>query len=172
MNLTELLNDKSIKAKGKVIQISEWLTKGTLPTDELLAYVEKQNPSNKATCIEAIEFATKDKPALGDESEFLFVTKMLKENEPRVKWESAKVICNTAHLHPKKLKGTIDHLLINANYDGTVVRWATAMALGKILTLKTDQNKTLLPILEKLCAKEKENSIQKKYQDAFKKVKK
>lgn len=172
MTLTELLNDKTKKAKEKVETISKWLLEGSLPTDELLAFADKAKDPEKATCIEAVEFATRQNSKIADESVLVYVTKTLTENAPRVKWESAKVVGNIAHLFPTKLNKSIANLLTNSEHDGTVVRWAAAFALGEILKLKTKHNKDLLPAIEAICDREQNNGIKKKYLDAIKKTKK
>ena len=172
MMLAELLNDKTKKAKEKVETITKGLLDGSLPTDELLAFAEKAKDPEKATCIEAIEFATRQNPKIADESVFSYVTKTLIENAPRVKWESAKVVGNIAHLFPTKLKKAISNLLTNATHDGTVVRWAAAFALGEILKIHTKHNKDLLPAVDGICGKEQNNGVKKKYLDAIKKTKK
>jgi len=172
MALAELLTDKTKKAKEKVETISKWLLDGSLPPSELLVFAQKTKDPEKATCIEAIEFATKQNPKIADEKLFAFVTQTLTENAPRVKWESAKVVGNIAHLFPTKLNKAITNLLTNAEHDGTVVRWAAAFALGEILKLKTDHNKLLLPAIEAICDREQDNGIKKKYIDAIKKTNK
>jgi hypothetical protein len=172
MTLEQLFSDKTIKAKAKVAQIGDWLLNGELPTDELMPFAEKQKPSEKATCIEALEYSTKKNPSHADENVFNFVTKSLEDSEPRVKWESARVIGNIAKLFPNQLKKSTENLLKNAENDGTVVRWATAYALGEILKLKTELNTSLLAKIEILCQKEEDNGVKKKYLDALKKAKK
>jgi hypothetical protein len=172
MTIKQVFQDKAIKAKAKVFTIGEWLIQGELSMEELCAYAEKQKAVNKATCIEAIEYATKKVPTIADESLLVYVTKALQDDEPRVKWESAKVIGNIAKLFPHQLEKTINHLLRNAENTGTVVRWATANALAEILRLKTELNEELLPTIETLCEKEEDNGVKKKYLDALKKVKK
>lgn len=172
MALTQLFSDKTKKAKQKVETISQWLLDGSLPTTELLAFAEKAKDTEKGICIEAIEFATKQNPQIADDNLFAYVTKTLAENAPKVKWESAKVVGNIAHLFPAKLNKAISNLLANSANDGTVVRWATAFALGEILKLKTKHNKDLLPALEGACEKEQDNGVKKKYLDAIKKIKK
>jgi HEAT repeat protein len=172
MTLAELLIDKTKKTKEKVETISKWLVNGSLLIDELLVFAKKAKDPEKATCIEAIEFATRLQPTIANETVFAFATKMLTENAPRVKWESAKVIGNIAHLFPTKLSKAISNLLTNSEYDGTVVRWATAFALGEILKLKTKYNKDLLPAIEAICDREQDNGVKKKYLDAIKKIKK
>lgn len=172
MMIEQIFQDKSIKAKEKVKTLGEWLLNDELPIDELLAYAEKQKATDKATCIEAVELATKTKPNIADENLLDYVTKSLKDEEPRVKWESAKVVGNIAKLFPEKLDKAITNLLPNAENNGTVVRWATAYALAEIVKLKTENNVTLLPKVETLCDKEEDNGVKKKYLDALKKVKK
>ncbi|RQO42587.1 hypothetical protein DBR39_01545 [Chryseobacterium sp. KBW03] len=172
MTLEELIKDKTVKSKEKVDIISKWIIDTSLPTDELIAFSEKSKDPVKATCIEALEYSTKQNPNLADETVFYFVTKTLTEKAPRIKWESAKVIGNTAHLFPENLDQAITNLLDNTNHEGTVVRWSAAFALGEILKLKTKHNVTLLPVLEDISEKEEKNSIKKIYLDAIKKTKK
>ena len=172
MTIEQLFQDKTIKAKGKVSTIGEWLTNNEMPIEELLAYAEKQKATDKATCIEAVEYATKKVPTIADEHLLEYVTKALKDEEPRVKWESAKVIGNIAKLFPTQLDKAIRNLLSNSENNGTVVRWATAYALAEILKLKTENNLKLLPKIEQLCEKEEDNGVKKKYLDVLKKVKK
>ncbi|RZK59808.1 MAG: hypothetical protein EOO91_03935 [Pedobacter sp.] len=141
MNIAQLFQVKTIKAKEKVKTLGEWLLNGELPIDELLAYAEMQSAIDKATCIEAVELATKKMPNIAGEMVLAYMTKSLKDDEPRVKWESAKVIGNIAKLFPAKLKQAISNLLPNAENNGTVVRWATAYALAEIIKLKTRKEK-------------------------------
>ena len=172
MTLDELISDKATKPKEKTETISKWILDKSLPVDELIAYAEKQKDPAKATCIEAMEYATKQKPEIADEIVLTFVTNKLTEKAPRIKWESAKVIGNIAHLFPTKLEKSIGNLLINTEHEGTVVRWSSAFALGEILKLKTKYNNDLLPAVEAICVKEEKNSIKKIYLDAIKKMKK
>lgn len=172
MTIDELLEDKALKPKEKTEAISKWLLDKSLPLDELLAFAKKQKDPAKATCIEAIEYATKLSPEIAEETVLAFVTSTLIAKAPRVKWESAKVIGNIAHLFPTKLEKSIDNLLANTSHEGTVVRWCTAFALVRILKLKTKHNKNLLPFLETICEKEEKNSIKKIYLNATKKIQK
>ena len=172
MKLDEILNDKTIKQKPKVEAISKLLLDKKLGIEELIAYAQTANDTLKATCIESLEFATKQNPSIATEKCLKFVTQTLADEAPRVKWESAKVVGNIAHLFPTKLDKAIGNLLTNSEYDGTVVRWAAAFALGEILKLKTKRNKDLLPALEAISNRETDNAIKKKYLDAIKKTKK
>lgn len=170
MKLEEIFSDKSLKQKGKVEKLGKLLMDSKPGPGELIAFAEKSEDTEKATCIEALEFATRQKPEIADEKCLKYVSKQLTSEAPRVKWESAKVIGNIGHLFPTKLNTAIGNLLTNSEHSGTVVRWAAAFALGEILKLKTKHNKDLLPALEAICKREQDNAIKKKYLDAIKKT--
>ncbi len=170
MDITTLLNDKTVKAKAKTQSISTWLLESQITLDELLSTAEKLKDPLKATCIEAVEYATKIKPSILDESGFQFMIQQLRSKAPRVKWESARVIGNTALYFQEQLDDAIPALLINASDEGTVVRWSAAFALGEILQLKTKHQESLLPQLQAIAASETQNSIAKIYAVAIKKA--
>jgi len=172
IKIEQLFQDKTIKLKQKVTILGNSLIDGALSCGDLLAYAEQQKASEKATCIEAVEYATKKNLAIANNMLLDYVNNALNDNEPRVKWESAKVIGNIVRLFPDQLKQTIPNLLDNARNSGTVVRWATAYALAEIIKLKTDQNDFLIPEVELLCELEEDNGVKKKYLDALKKIKK
>jgi len=69
------------------------------------------------------------------------------------------------------MEKAIVNLLANAEFNGIVVRWSTAHALGQILKLKSRHNHGLLPAIENICEREKDNAIRKIYLDAIKKAK-
>lgn len=169
MTIDNLFKDKTIKQKEKTETISKWILDQSLPMDELIVFAEAQKDPAKATAIEAIEYATRQHPNIADEAVLTFVTNTLTATAPRIKWESAKVIGNIAHLFPAMLEKSIENLLANTTHEGTVVRWSAAFALGEILKLNTKHNAALLPALENTSAKEEKNSIKKMYADALKK---
>jgi len=170
MNLLELLADKTLKPKEKTETISTWLLNATLNIDKLVEYASGQKDPAKASCIEAIEFATKQQQSIMTENAFRFITETLTAKAPRIKWESAKVIGNTAALFADQLDEAIVHLLQNSEHEGTVVRWSAAYALGEIIKLKTTRNTELIPTAEAICNREEKNSIRKIYLDGIKKA--
>lgn len=172
MIIDELLKDKTKKPKEKTEIISNWIKSETLPMDELIAFAEKSKDPIKATCIESMEYVTKENKSLADESMLNFVVKQLQSKAPRVKWESARVIGNIASLFPNQLDTAIEYLVENTSHDGTVVRWSSAYALGEILKLKQKNYKQLLILIDGIIEKEEKNSIKKVYLDAVKKSKK
>jgi hypothetical protein len=150
MDISALLNDKSLKAKAQTEILSKWLLDNPAQVDELLVAASRFKDPAKATCIEALEFATKQVPGVANANCLQFVTQTLTVKAPRVKWESAKVI------------GNIAHLLANADHEGTVVRWSAAFALGEIIKLKTVHNDLLFQP-SKLFAPGKKRTASGKY---------
>jgi hypothetical protein len=169
-SIDEILNDKSLKAKGKVKAIGELLLTGEVSLEELIKAAKIQADTNKATIIESMEYASKTKPDIINDKGFEFAIESLKSDAPRIKWESAKVIANTAHLFSKLLKKAVPSLLDNTEHSGNVVRWSAAGALSKIIQSKTELNKELVPTIEVIEKREEDNAIKKIYQQGLKKA--
>ena len=165
-----ILNNKATRVKAKVISISQLLLDNKISVHKLLDTAKTHNDTDKATIIESIEFASKKKAEIINEKGFEFLITCLKSDAPRIKWESAKVIANTAHLFPKLLKKAITNLLDNTEHPGTVVRWSAAGALSKIIQCKTPINKELIPAIETIERRETDNAIKKIYQQGLKKA--
>lgn len=171
MNFEEILNNKGIKPKEKTEILGNLILESPSGLPDLIEFVAKAKDAARATCIEAIEYATSKEPAVAGRQCLDFVTGNLKEKAPRIKWESAKVIGNIAHLYPENLEEAVKQLLVNSEHSGTVVRWSAAFALGRIIKLNTPLNKELIPAAESICNREEKNSIRKIYLDALKKSK-
>ena len=169
MNLIELLSRKDIKPKEKTELIAGLLLKKKLHPDELIGFAEAAKDPAKATCIEALEYATRDEPGIINRSAFEFASDSLKLKAPRVKWESARVIANTAHLFPDNLDVAVNNLIANSKHSGTVVRWSSAIALTEIFKLSPKYKRTLLPVFEEILASEEKSSILKIYTETLKK---
>lgn len=171
INLQELLNDKGLKPKEKTETLSRWILDNPGEIDALIGFAKTSKDPVKATCIESIEYATNTKPGIASLTCLEFVAESLAEKAPRIKWESARVVGNIAHLFPGNLDVALRNLLVNSEHSGTVVRWSAAYALGQIVKIKTSRNKDLIPAIEAICNREEKNSIKKIYLDALKKVK-
>lgn len=169
MGIEAVLADKQLKAKAKVEAISKMLLNAKVTLADVIKVAKAAKDSDKGTCIEAIQFATKAEPELASLDCLKFVTETLLNKAPRVKWESAKVIAAIVHLYPDKLDKAIGNLLTNSEFPGTVVRWSAALALGEIVKLKTKRNKDLIPAVEAIIRREEDNAIKKIYLAALKK---
>ena len=164
-----VIHDKATKAKEKVMLLSDLLREKKVTIDELVETARSKKDTVKATLIEAMEFASKTNPDIINANAFQCVIESLKDDAPRVKWEAAKVIANTAHLFPKLLNNAVVNLLANTEHTGNVVRWSAATALSKIILLNTPLNKELIPATEAIIQKEEDNAVRKIYQQTLKK---
>ena len=169
-SLQEVLSDVFLSTKEKTETISKALLEAQLDAAHLIAFAATSKDPIKATCIEAVEFATHQVPGIANKAVLDFVTKELSAKAPRVKWESAKVIAHIAPIFPEHLSDAVNALLVNTEHSGTVVRWSAATALGEILKLNLPRFNALRPALEVVCEREEKNSIKKIYQAAFKKA--
>jgi hypothetical protein len=168
--LKELFEDKALKSGDKTNAILKLINAKQISVADLLVFAENAKGPVKAMSIEAVEFVTqKDAHAL-DAIGFAFIVECLGDEAPRIKWECAKVIANTCHVHKTKLDKAIVNLLTNTEHEGTVVRWSSATALGKIALLKIKNQKELLKAMETIMEREEKNSIKKIYAEAIKKT--
>lgn len=169
--IEQVFKDKNYKLKEKTIILSDFLINKIISINQIIEYaLQTKDDSHKATCIEAIEFVTSKEPKIIDLQTFMFVVESLNSKAPRIKWESAKVVSNTASLFENHFEIVIPYLLQNANHKGTVVRWSTAKALSTILCLKTKHNDNLLYQVKIICDKEEKDSIKKIYKAALKTI--
>lgn len=172
MQLNEILKDKSLKPSEKPGIIAELILLKEIQVAEILQLLNSSKDPDKAAMIEGLEHASLKNPELISPECFRAVTLQLSSKAPRVKWESARVIANSANLHREHLEEAAYLLVQNSEHPGTVVRWAAATALGEILKTQTSLNQNLIPAVESILEREEKNSIRKIYLNALKKVKK
>lgn len=168
--LKDIFADKTLKPSEKTKTILALVSEKKIRVEELLTFAKDAKDPLKATCIEAIEFATQKDTSLLDEKGFAFIVQSLSDKAPRIKWESAKVIANTCHLFSAKLDKAIAGLLTNSEHEGTVVRWSAATALAKIVALKTKHQQELIKTTKAIMDREEKNSIKKIYAEGLKKA--
>jgi hypothetical protein len=167
--INAIIESKDLKTKEKIIHIGELILSQKIPMNAIILAAGLQNENHKATLLAALEYASKTNPGIVNDEIFLFSIRSLVDEAPRVKWEAAKVIANTAHLFPKQLKKAVVPLLTNSEHAGTVVRWSAATALAKIIQANKSFNKELIPAIESILKWEKDKAIQKIYQQTLKK---
>jgi hypothetical protein len=151
MTIQEIFNNKATKPKEKTETLGQSLLEKKIKIDDLITFAHSQKDPIKATCMEAIEFATKTTPEIANDTCFDFAITGLAEKAPRIVWESTRVIGNTVHLFSNKFDKVVPSLLKNTNHSGTVVRWSTAFALSQVLKTGTEQSKKLIPQIKVYC---------------------
>lgn len=172
MQIENILMNKANKPKDNLETLVNHIQRYDIFLGELVDYAKNAKEAHKATCIEALEYITKENPGFIDKSVFHFVCDNLLDKSPRVIWESSKVIGNTAKIFPDLALEVVGKLLANAEYNGTVVKWSTAYALSEIYLLKTAINADLEPALKNIADREENNGVKNIYLKAFKKMEK
>ncbi|QUW22046.1 hypothetical protein JSQ81_00170 [Sporosarcina sp. Marseille-Q4063] len=167
MLIDEILNNKEIKSKEKTKLLAKALLENEITIDMIMDYSEEAKIPIKGTYMEVLEAATSENPKIATPKLLKFAESNLLAKAPRIKWESAKVIGNIAHLFPEQLEPSIEHLLVNTSHEGTVVRWSAAYALTKIACLSRYSNSKLIGQLTEISAAEEKASIKKIYGKAL-----
>ena len=162
MPIVEEILKSGKKSKEIVCLLSENLKRNDKLIAELIQCFEKGSTTEKGNCMEAIEYVTKEKPEFA-ESCLDFVIEHLNDKAPRVRWEAARIIGNTAQRFPNKIREAIPKLLENTNDKGTVVRWSVAFALTEIAKSNPEMQKELIPEFEKIIERENNKGVKNIY---------
>lgn len=170
MDLQLLFADKGLKPKEKTEHLASMVGHQQISADDVMNFAQHQKDPVRATCIEALEFASKLNPKIMSFYSFDLVVDSLSAKAPRIKWEAAKVIGNCAALFSDHLDDAVEQLLKNTSHEGTVVRWSAAYALAEILCSDYPNRFELNQQLQSVCEREEKESIRKIYLKAFKKV--
>lgn len=170
MKLLDEIRNSNKKPKELLTYLSEKVKKDKNLLNDFSECLKNGSPVEKGICMEVLEFVSQEKPELVipyiDE-----VIIYLNYAAPRVKWESARVIGNLAVKYPEKAAYAIDKLMINTKDKGTVVRWATAFALGEIVKHNKNVQKELVKKIEDIVKKEQNNGVKNVYLKALKMIK-
>lgn len=170
--IAELFDDKNIKPKEKVTRLSNYIIDKKVSVTDVLIYTDKKKETIIASCVEAFEIVSRTAPQLITKEVIVFVSKTLSAKAPRLKWESAKVLGNSAANYVNEYKEAIPTLIQLTEYDGTVVRWSAAYAIASIIQHKSKWQADLIKLAEHLAEHEEKGSISKIYKKALKDLQK
>ena len=150
------------KPKETLELLVEALKKDESLISELIQCFEVGTAAEKGTCMETIEYMTKETPEFAEDC-LDFVISHLNDDAPRVKWEASRIVGNVAHSYPDQVKSAIPKLLVNTSDKGTVVRWSAAFALTEIAKSNNEIRKELAPEFTKILEKEENNGVRNVY---------
>lgn len=171
MRLLDEIRNSDKKPKELLVFLSEKAKKDKNLLNDFSKCLENGSLVEKGICMEVLEFVSQEKPELVipyiDE-----VITYLNYDAPRVKWEAARVVANLSSKYPEKTVKAIDKLIINTKDKGTVVRWATAFALGEIAKHNKNIQKELVKKIENIIKKEQNSGVKNVYLKALKVINK
>ena len=161
MNFQALLTDKSLKAAEKRGLLADAIRAGAVCAADFSAL--SADDKTAALLLEALEALSRTNPECADLQWLRFAQEKLSVANNSVKREASRVIGNLAARFPEALAGTLAPLLANAESDGTLVRWGSAYALGRIVQTSQYANSALYDTVEKLAESETENGVKNQY---------
>lgn len=168
MDIVQMLNDKSIKAIEKRAKLVDLLMEKKVTIQELDALSGTLNDKQLVSVLEAIEAITQQTPELANKDYLLFAGRYILADNNSLKREAARIVGNLAHRFPDDLDQPIKDLLENTKHDGTVVRWSSAYALGRIVALPQYANSPLFDTVTDIWEKESENGVKNQYAKGLK----
>lgn len=170
MNLTDILNDKTLKGKAKAKKLVDGIVSGNLSLADIEKVVASLDDKQLAVVLQAIEEITNKGLKKLDSSYLDLAEKYILSDSNAVKREASRIVGNLAKEYPDKLDPAIKLLMKNIDDDSTVVRWGSAYALAKIVELDKYANSDLYDKLSKISDKETENGVKNQYVNALKKA--
>ncbi|MDR0839787.1 MAG: hypothetical protein LBN26_00130 [Christensenellaceae bacterium] len=170
MDIAALLKDASIKSTDKRERIANAMRGGEISVKQIAAceFDEKQT----GVILEAMEAISRVTPDIADVEWLHYAEAYISSSSNSLKREASRVVGNIAHLFPENLGSAIEMLMGNTNDVGTVVRWGSAYALGRIVCIPQYANSDLFAALTDLAERETENGVKNQYLGGLKKAQK
>lgn len=172
MTITEIMNDKSLKRLEKRNAIVAAMIHREVTFSNISEACESLPEKSISLLLEAIEEVSRAKEfTLG--AEYLdLAEKYILSSDNSCKREASRIVGNLANKFPTQLEDAITALLQNAKSDGTVIRWAAAYALSRIIIIPPYAKSPLFEQISDLCATETESGVKNQYIKALKKAEK
>lgn len=172
MTITEIMNNKSLKRLEKRNSIVAAIINQEINFAIISEACESLPEKNISLLLEAVEEVSRSKE-FSLEAEYLdLAEKYILSSDHSCKREASRIVGNLANKFPTKLENAITALLQNAENDSTVIRWASAYALSRIIMIPPYAKSPLFEQISNLCAKENENGVKNQYIKALKKAEK
>lgn len=172
MTIKQIIDDKSVKRLEKRNAIVEGIINGSFDFSAVSAACSFLPEKNISLLLEAIEEVSRSKEFALEEDYLNLSERYILSSDPVCKREASRIVGNLAATFPAKLDHAITALLQNAEQDGTVIRWASAYALSRIVILPQYARGPLFEQVSALCEKEQENGVKNQYRKALKKAEK
>ncbi|MCL1854756.1 MAG: hypothetical protein FWF86_03395 [Clostridia bacterium] len=172
MDVIGLLNNKAMKAVEKRNEIEEAIKTGALTIQGVQALEGAVDDKRISLVFEAMEAVTEKNPEIADLGWLKFAQKYITSQSNNLKRESSRIVGNIAHLFPNDLEAATQKLLANTSNDGTVIRWSSAYALGRIISVPQHANSELLGVVTALYEQETDTGIRNQYLRGLKQARK
>ena len=172
MNIIGILNNKNVKSLGKREAVVEAINTGLITIEEIQSFQNVLDDKKMALVLEAMETVTNKNPGEADLDWLKFAQGYITSESKNLKRESSRIIGNISHLFPDDLEDAIQSLSKNTENEGTVIRWGSAYALGRIVAIPRYANSELFNLVTDLYERENDNGVKNQYLGGLKKAKK
>jgi len=171
MKVIEEIRSWEGKPKELVVFLTESIKKDEKLFSQLIEILKTGSDVEKGTCADVMKHISKDKP----EIVVPYIDEMIDYIDyraPRVKWGVPESIGNLSQKFPEEVEKAVPKLLVNTKDESTVVRWCAAFALSEIAKSNPRVRKELVPKIEGIVKKEKNNGVKNVYLKALKTINK
>lgn len=170
MIIIDIINDKSLKRLEKREVVVESIINRKVDFSTISEACEILPEKKVSLLLEAIEEVSRSKE-LTLEADYLdLAEKYILSSDNSCKREASRIVGNLANKYPTKLDDAIVALLKNTDNEVTVIRWASAYALSRIIVIPQYAKSSLFEQISDLCAREEENGVKNQYIKALKKA--
>lgn len=172
MIIIDIINDKSLKRLEKREVIVESIINRKVDFSTISEACEILPEKKVSLLLEAIEEVSRSKEFILEADYLDLAEKYILSSDNSCKREASRIVGNLANKYPTKLDDAIVALLKNTDNEGTVIRWASAYALSRIIVIPQYAKSSLFEQISDLCAREEENGVKNQYIKALKKAEK
>ena len=172
MIIIDIINDKSLKRLEKREVIVESIINRKVDFSTISEVCEILSEKKVSLLLEAIEEVSRSKEFILEADYLDLAEKYILSSDNSCKREASRIVGNLANKYPTKLDDAIVALLKNTDDEGTVIRWASAYALSRIIVIPQYAKSSLFEQISDLCAREEENGVKNQYIKALKKAEK
>lgn len=172
MTIIEIINDKSLKRLEKRKAVVTAIVSKEVDCSTILETCRSLSEKKCSLLLEAIEEVSRSKEYTLDADYLDLAQKYILSSDNSCKREASRIVGNLAAKFPTKLDDAIKDLLQNTDNEGTVIRWASAYALSRIIVIPQYAKSSLFEQISDLCAREEENGVKNQYIKALKKAEK
>ena len=168
MDIISLLDSRHLKPIEKRADIAQAIKMGTFTIKDILSLKDAVDDKKMALIFEAMEEITTKDPQAADVDWLTFAQEFISSKSDNLKREASRIVGNIAHLFPNDLETAIQKLLDNTSDGGTVVRWSSAYALGRIVSIDRYARGELCDAVSQLSEKEENNGVKNQYLNGLK----
>lgn len=172
MTIRQIIDDKSVKRLEKRTVLVEGIINGNFDFSAISAACSLLPAKKISLLLEAIEEVSRSKEFFLEEDYLKLSENYILSSDPSCKREASRIVGNLAAAFPEDLDRAISALLQNADDEGTVIRWASAYALSRIVIIPQYARGPLFEQISDLYEKEKETGVKNQYSKALKKAQK